>query len=186
MGNMLNEFQEMVHKRHLEHMKFDEKEVDRVHTIYDTNGNPYPLVKLNTVLNMPDSRVFGGYKTRYIVTDNESNPFAQISIISDEKTALIEYRNEGARRHGIVFAGLLTVENDIFENGVLNNLPTPNGDSAISNLQLDIDSSNRASQHLATKAGFTYDEETEIAIKSLEDHLQQLVEGVEQWKINIL
>jgi hypothetical protein len=59
-------------------------------------------------------------------------------------------------------------------------LPTPDGNSAIENLQLDIDGSNRASQKLATKAGFSYDEETEIAIKSLEDHLQQLVEGVEQ------
>ena len=184
MGNILNEFQEMVRQRHLEHMKFEESEVDCVRTIYDTNGNPYPFVKLNTVLNMPDSKVFGGYKTRYVVTDNEQNPFAQISIISNDKTALIEYRNEGLRRQGIVLAGLLTVENDIFEEGVLNNLPTPDGNSAIENLQLDIDGGNRASQKLATKAGFSYDEETEIAIKSLEDHLQQLVEGVEQWKTN--
>lgn len=184
---MLKEFQEMVRQRHLKNMQFDRNDIDTVRTIYDTNGNPFPFVKLNTVLNVPNSQVFCGYKTRYIVTDSDQNPFAEIAVVSDDSTALIEYRNEGARRQGIVLSGLLTVENDIFSNRVLDNLPTPDGDSKVSNLKLDIDSSNRASQKLAIKAGFSYDEESEVAIKTFDDYIKQIeITPEEQWQRNIL
>ncbi len=181
-SSIYNEFQEMVKQRHLKQMAFSEDEVESTRMIETKRGELYPMVKLKTVENCPSSKVFGGYKTRYVVTTHNGEPFCQVSLISGFDIAEMEYRNEGVRREGITLSAVNEVVKDVFYNKTLDNLSTPEGDSQVGTLQLLIDGSNRASQGLAKKAGFSYDEDSEIATLTYTQYMNNLYNfSEEQW-----
>ena len=175
-------FVEKVRRMHLQQMKYDPSEVADCKDMQVKSGEVFKLTRIKVQEILPDSKVYCGYKTRYVVHKVGCDPFAQISVNFKTDSANLEYRNleKEMQGKGIIQTALYEVEKDIFQNGVCNGFPTDNGQTDIETINLDILRDNYASIHIARSAGYRYSPTTQVATLGKEDFFKQHSEDLVQ------